>query len=131
MRIFQILILVTAIIFSSGDTFAQVTITLDSANGQDVTGSQIILDTIPTSDLSIPHLYITNTSGTTQNWMITRINLQQPNDWFNYLCWGGLCYGASTLNIWSSSSTSISNGDTEELTLYVGAPSVGNAHYRY
>ncbi|MCK5855895.1 MAG: T9SS type A sorting domain-containing protein [Bacteroidales bacterium] len=131
MRIFQILTLVTSIIFSSSNIFAQVTITLDSVNGQDVSGSEIILDTIPTSNISIPHLYVTNTSGVSQNWMVTRINLQQPNDWFNYLCWGDLCYGASTLNIWSSSTTSISDGDTEELSLYIGSPSAGNSHYRY
>lgn len=131
MQTVRILFIAISMIFASNNLFSQVTITVDSINGQNVTGSEIIIDTIPTSNISIPHLYVTNSSGTTQNWMITRVNLKQPKDWFNYLCWGGLCYGVSTLNIWSSSATSIKNGGTEELSLYVGAPGVGNSHYRY
>ena len=129
MRTVQFLILL--VFLGSTKLFSQVTITLDSYNGQDVAGFQIIIDTIPKSSISIPHLYITNTSGSTQNWMISRINIQQPNDWFNYLCWGGLCYSPSILNNWSSSTTTIIDGDTKELSLYVGAPSVDSSHYRY
>lgn len=110
---------------------SQVTITLDSLNGTDVAGSQVIVNHLPTSNLDLPYLYITNTSGSSQDWLITRKNIIQPSDWFNYLCWGNLCYGVSLLDIWSTELATLTDNETKELTTYVGAPTVGNAHYRY
>ena len=125
-------LLILLFISNSINLNAQVTITLDSITGQNVTGSQIIIDTIPTNSISLPHLYITNNSGLAKNWLITRKNISQPNNWFNYLCWGGLCYGTSALYIWSTSqSTTINNAASEELSIYIGAPTSGSAHYRY
>lgn len=110
---------------------AQVSIQIDSINGHNVSGSQIIVDTIPSVNIALPHLYINNNSGATKNWMITRKSIIQPNDWFNYLCWGQLCYGASSLSVWSTNTTTLNDSASKELDIYIGAPTVGNAHYRY
>lgn len=127
MHTFQkIFILILLLPFSS--IVAQTTITMDSLNGQVVNGTQITIDT---NNLQIPHFYVKNNSGSTQNWMITRKIISQPTNWYNYLCWGELCYSASSSIIWSSDAKVINNSGTEELSLYVGAPSVGSAHYRY
>ena len=110
---------------------AQVTITLDSITGKDITSSQIIIDTVPTKNMLLPHLYIINNTGLTENWLITRKNISQPDGWFNYLCWGGVCYSVNLADKWSSGSTAIGSLQSEDLTIYVDASTGGNAHYRY
>jgi hypothetical protein len=124
-------ILVLLLISLSIQVKSQVTIELDSVNGQVMNGTELIIDTIPTGNINLPHMYFTNTTGNTENWMITRRIIAQPDGWFNYLCWGELCYGLSEDTYWNSSTSSINDTETEELTIYVGAPDVGNAHYRY
>lgn len=110
---------------------AQVTITLDSNNGTNVAGTQVIVNHLPTNNFELPYLYFTNISSSTQDWLITRKNITQPLDWFNYLCWGHLCYGISTLDVWSTELSELTNMETKKLSLYVGAPTIGSAHYRY
>ncbi len=110
---------------------AQMSINLDSVDGQNLNGAQLIIDTVPTNNISLPYIFVTNNTGSSQNWLITRRNILQPADWVNYLCWGDLCYSAYPLDIWSTNSATLTNGEDRKLTLYVNAPTVGVAHYRY
>lgn len=117
--------------FTSLSVSAQIVITTDSLNGLDVTGDQVIFKSLPKYTIDVPHLYVTNNTGTTQNWLVTRRIISQPSEWYNYLCWGDLCYGASSLAMWSSSPATIDDSDHKELSIYVSAPTVDTAHYRY
>lgn len=131
MKKIQLLVLILSII-PICNTWSQAVINLDSINGQNVNGEQIqFTATQPSTPNHMYDFYITNNSTSSQNWMVTRKNIIQPNDWSNYLCWGGLCYTPSPLEEWNSNTTIIEVGETKELRTYCKSPTEGMAHYRY
>jgi len=123
--------LIVLLVLSFNTVSAQITITLDSLDGQLISGSEYVIDTIPTNSITVPHFYVTNNTGGTENISITRKVLTQPDGWFNSLCWGDLCYAVSPSIVWSSETKQVFDTQTEELSIYVGAPVQGIAHYRY
>lgn len=120
---------------------------------------EIALSTNPTVDLSsggaahtvqvieagtvVADFLVSNNTGSTTQWRITRLRIDAPASWEDYLCWGhitgiGTCYSASSMNTnpWTSSggdSFDINDGEQGKLTVditpdeFVG----GSGHYRY
>ena len=111
---------------------SQVIINLDSLTGTVVNGTEV-----QGSNKVVPYanhiydLYVTNNSGTTQEWIITRKIISEPVGWSNYLCWSGLCYGVSSQIVWSSGSGTLVDGESKYISTYVTSPTQGNSHYRY
>ena len=128
----KFLVLTATVILMSNNLFAQLTINLDSLTGPQVNGTQVQAtnEVVPFANL-LKYFYVTNNSGVTQDWIITRKIISEPNDWSNYICWAGLCYSPSPLQSWSSDKGTLADGKSQYISAYVTSSSEGNAHYRY
>ncbi|MCO4813877.1 MAG: T9SS type A sorting domain-containing protein [Flavobacteriales bacterium] len=78
-----------------------------------------------------------NNTGSTQDWTVTRVILNETPGWSNYLCWGtlgdaGVCHPANSDIIWSAPNiATVPNGGAARVQAYVTAPTGGTATYRY
>jgi hypothetical protein len=71
---------------------AQVEIQVDGA-GPDVSGTIVEIDVTTTTSLPIEtHLYVTNNTGSDQQWQITRVRENVPATWTDDLCWPPYCF---------------------------------------
>lgn len=119
-------------LFLSSQLFSQITVSSDSLNSQIISGTEIIIDTIPSSNIDISNIYIFNNLGASDDFFIVRRTLSQPDGWYNGLCWGTLCYPTSSDSIWTTPvSENINNSSYQKLKPYYIAPDQGSGHYRY
>ncbi len=128
----KIYTIIFGMLFMNTVAQSQISISTDSLNIDIVSGDTIKYDTIAFSNWALPVIYVHNNSGSSQNWKVTRKNISQPTDWFNYLCWGTMCYAVSNDNPWVTPlEANTANNEYEKLKVYIGAPSQGSGHYRY
>ena len=110
---------------------AQVEITLDSLDGVTVNGTEVLYESnVSTTGEHMYDFYVTNNTGTDQNFKISRKSIVEPTDWSNYICWD-ICYIPSSLELWTSSPYNVIAGESKYFSTYVTSPSFDNAHYRY
>lgn len=120
---------------------------------------EIALSSTPTVDISgsshtvqvtepgviITDFLVSNNTGSTTQWRITRLRINVPGSWEDFLCWGhstdpfgGTCYSATQMNTnpWTTSggdSFPINDGEKGKLTVDIDPDDLagGSAHYRY
>ena len=78
-----------------------------------------------------------NNTGSSQDWIVTRVILNETPGWSNYLCWGtlgsaGVCHPANADITWSAPNiATVPDGGAARVQTYVTAPTGGTATYRY
>lgn len=119
-------------------------IAIDSQPAVDLSGSTYSLQVTDNSLIALNFL-VSNNTGSPANWRITRLRIDVPGTWVDYLCWGhstdpfgGTCYGASQMatNPWTTPANDvfgILDGEKGKLTLDIEPDqnAGGFAHYRY
>jgi hypothetical protein len=98
-------------------------------------------ETVTTADEKHINFLVTNTGTTTQDFIVTRVILNQPSGWNNYFCWGhstdpfgGTCYPVNGDPVFvTTNSPTIAPTEQGKLQVYIQpyAPSGTAAHYRY
>ena len=128
----KIILLTVSFFLILNPVSSQITINLDSLKGAVVNGVQVqaLNNVVPFAN-HIFDFYVTNKTGATQDWVITRKTISEPVGWSNYLCWSGLCYGSSADAVWSSGSGTLVDGESKYISTYVTSSTQGNSHYRY
>lgn len=88
---------------------------------------------------------VSNNTGSTVQWRITRLRINVPASWTDFLCWGhstdpfgGTCYSASQMNTnpWTSNTGDVfnmNNGEQGKLVVDIHPDDFagGSGHYRY
>ncbi len=78
-----------------------------------------------------------NNTGSTQDWVVTRVILNETPGWSNYLCWGtlgdaGVCHPANADITWTAPNiATVPDGGAARVQTYATAPTGGSATYRY
>lgn len=125
-------ILLLIALYTMNGVYSQIDITLDNINGQLVNGTEVEYFQSPGSaGVHMYDFHITNNTGVSQQWVITRKIISQPTEWSNYICWGGLCYAPSPINEWTSDPGIVENAEAGVLSTYISTPNEGSSHYRY
>ena len=110
---------------------AQVELNLDSLDGATVNGTEILYESnVSMTGEFMYFFYVTNNTGSDQEFKISRKSILEPSGWSNYLCWD-ICYIPSQLELWTSSPSNVVAGESKYFSTYVTSPSSGTAHYRY
>lgn len=97
-----LLAICSTVFFAISSSIAQgdgVSIQLDGA-GPDISGGSHSVNLYATSPELVGgilevHFIVTNTTGTDQQWKITRKKVVAPTAWIDQVCWPPLCYNAS------------------------------------
>lgn len=115
---------------------AQLTITLEGSS-TDISGSVYTHDLTAVANYEhIVDFIVHNETGSAQPWLITRVNVLNPNGWEESVCWGvnggvGACYSHDPNTLWSSSSELIPTDSSGRLSTYITSSTAGTGIYRY
>lgn len=147
----KIIILSILALLSVSNIKAQNGITIQyNGNGPDISGGTHSIDIYPSSPdfvtgiLSV-HFLVTNLSGSDQQWIITRKEINVPATWSDQLSWPPMCYSAADIEYTTPQSESnpapiiingsslTTNGLDAELNPRINPDqsAAGFAHYRY
>ncbi len=92
---------------------------------------------------TVTHLVVDNNTGSSKDWVITRLRINEQANWTDYFCWGhetdpfgGTCYSAQAANPWTSpgsSSVIVGDGEAGNIDSYVEpfTGEGGTVTYRY
>ncbi len=137
----KIVLSIIAVIGLSSLSVAQIEI-YKTGTTTDISGSELTINAWQGGEHH-NDFYIVNSTGSTQEWNVTRTKINEITSWSDYLCWGpqggfGNCYPASgmTQTTWTSPSNDapvIAAGDSAKLSSYITPDYVGSADqvYRY
>ncbi len=91
----------------TGLSFGQIEMSVGAS--VDISGTQI--DYSSAGEEVVVHVLIENKTGFSQDLTIQRVRINETSGWSDYICWGassdpfgGVCYGASALNPWTTGS---------------------------
>ena len=117
--------LLTLGIFSiaSLSAFAQTMKITDMGATTDISGT-VKVEVANSSNEIVLDFDVYNESTTTDNFIITRANLNQPSGWENQVCWGlgsaGLCFPNDPAPIWNTpNSVTLSQGEFGTLNFHI------------
>jgi hypothetical protein len=103
---------------------------LSSGNGvHEVTTSE--------SGETVVDFHVENNTGASADWKITRLRLNEPQGWSDYVCWGvagtsGQCYLPSNNNPWNSpQAVTVNNGEAGTLAAHITPGSNETGMFRY
>ncbi|MDP4866715.1 MAG: T9SS type A sorting domain-containing protein [Crocinitomicaceae bacterium] len=112
----------------------------------DYSGDTLFITAPSSAAFDVP-LDIHNSTGSTHAWRITRLRIDVPSGWSDFLCWGhstdsfgGTCYSSTQMltNPWTTQGTvqvlfDIADGEYGKLkaTINPDDATSGSAHYRY
>jgi hypothetical protein len=109
----------------------------DLGGSTDISGTTHLVTATSSTQIVID-FDVYNENATTDDYIITRVNLTQPNGWQNEVCWGtagaGLCYPNNTSQVWvTPAAVSLAPGEYGSLSIHVIPTSNYNqyAFYRY
>lgn len=92
----------------AGLSFGQIEMSVGSSG--DISGTQI--DRTSSGEEVIVDVHVLNSTGTTQDLTIQRTWINETPGWSDFICWGassdpfgGVCYGASSMNPWTTGSS--------------------------
>lgn len=119
-------------------SYGQIAITLGGET-TDISGTtHHITTTFAQGSSSVLDLEMTNLTGNTEAFVVTRVNLSQPANWENNLCWGVLgqspqCFPSNPNAVFVSPNTAtLANNETALASPHYFAGDLGtSASYRY
>ena len=119
-----------------GTSFSQLSIEEYGTPG-DISGTTVTHSTAVA--LNYEHIFdfeVKNLSGSTQDWRVTRYNVNNPVGWNSQFCWGvlggiGSCLPASASDYQTSDAVTILADSSGLLSVYITCPNSGTGTYRY
>jgi phosphopantetheine adenylyltransferase len=117
----------------------------ESGQSTDYSGDTIFITAASGVAFDVP-LDVHNSTGTTHAWRVTRLRIDVPSGWSDFLCWGhstdafgGTCFAATQMptNPWTTPGTQqvlfdIADGEYGKLKVSIETgSSYGTGHYRY